>query len=456
MLYVHSLSIGYGRMGVKWAENLQRMGIDVFDDLPSPSPADAIRRANERRALEEPAAGAHERRSGVCRTVLWASVPTHARGWWEGQRPLIATMWEATRLPESFRETLHHFDVCIVPSEQNVELFSQFHSNVQKVPLGVDTSVWRPTPRRAPGMFFDFLIGGSGARKGTDLAFRAFQDAFPEGSWGDGPIPRLIMKSPKNEPYAADRVEIVGGRISDEAEVALYEAAHCYLQPSRGEGFGLQPAQAIAQGLPTILTDAHGQAEFAHLGIPLGSSLTKANYFIYGDAGEWWEPDYDGLVDRMRWVYDHYEDACATAEANAESMCREFSWEKSTARLVDVIGDSLFEDGPASGELGEWFTPDALLYRVEVDRRWACEIAGTNYQFEPGRTYWEPADVKRILFDAGVLAPACLAGIDHGLAEEQVAELGDYSASHSYCSSCHQRLNSQPTRADDLLVAANG
>ena len=43
---------------------------------------------------------------------------------------------------------------------------------------------------------------------------------------------------------------------TSDQEVDLFAEAHCYLAPSKGEGWGLCPHQAIAQGCPTVLTDA--------------------------------------------------------------------------------------------------------------------------------------------------------------------------------------------------------
>jgi hypothetical protein len=103
--------------------------------------------------------------------------------------------------PESFRESLHRFDTIMVPSEQNLELFSQFHPNVRYVPLGIDPAVWHYEDRMPTDRFFRFLIGGSGKRKGTELAV-AFKKLWgKEGSWGDGPIPMLMMKNPKAEQF---------------------------------------------------------------------------------------------------------------------------------------------------------------------------------------------------------------------------------------------------------------
>jgi glycosyltransferase involved in cell wall biosynthesis len=444
LLYVHHEAIGYGRMGVNVARELVKMGVDVFDHLPEPG------ELPPQRDLEHLAHLNSGKKSKICNVVCWQSVPTHARGWHRGQYPVISTMFETTALPESFRESLHNFGLVIVPSHQNAELFSRYHDNVKMVPLGVDPAVWHPEKRPEVGATFRFLIGGSGPRKGTDLAYKAFRAAFPSVPRG-GPTPILVMKSPRGgEGFAGPDIEIIGGRVSAETEVDIYASAHCYLQPSRGEGFGLQPLQAMAQGCPTILTAAHGHDSFAHLGIGIPATLAPAAYFIYGDAGEWWEPDFDALVDEMRWVYNHYDEACDRAALSADVIASEFTWANTAAAFVDAIGmDRLSAPATVDG----WYTPDTRLYEVVTNRDWRCEVAGATYLFEKGKSYREPADVKRIAFESGVLDPVCCTGEDTGLAPSQLEGVAAYSASHSFCPTCHQQLNSRPTRADVLEEA---
>jgi hypothetical protein len=38
---------------------------------------------------------------------------------------------------------------------------------------------------------------------------------------------------------------------------------------------------------------------------------------------------------------------------------------------------------------------------------------------------------------------------------EQLAQVGEYRASHSHCPFCHQQLNTRPTYADQLLAEMN-
>lgn len=440
LLHVHEQAIGYGRYGVELAKQLTALDVDVYDDLGEPD--------ETRPAHQVPFAGARTKRTNV---VAWISTPGHATGWYRDQYTVVSTMWEAQRLPESFRETLPEFDLIVVPSHHNVELFSRYHPNVKFVPLGVDPAMWHYQPR-TPAAEFRFLIGGSGPRKGTDLAYKAFRALWgKEGSWGSGPVPYLVMKSPKGGEYPGDRIEVVSGRISAQSEVDLYAGAHCYLQPSRGEGFGLQPLQALAQGLPTVLTAAHGHDSFAHLGLGIGATPARSAYFIYGDAGDWWEPDFDELCDRMRWVYENYDQAVDEGKSAAAAVANEFTWANTAARFVDAIGPERLSV-PYSGD-GSWHAPERLRYEVVVNRPWYCEIAGRAYRFTPGTPTYELADVKRVLWEAGILDDRCVQGDDTGLAPSQLLIRDRDTAAHAYCGTCHQRLGSQPTKADDLEVS---
>lgn len=428
LMYLHSKHMGYGRYGMCVSEEFEKMGITVYDDLQN--------RGTTAPEMEHIVPHLSGRRSGRSNVILWITVPPHARGWYKDQVSCIATMWEGMSLPESFRDTLHNFDTVVVPSPQNLELFSDFHPNVHYVPLGIDPARWKPEVRQAPGSQFRFLIGGSGARKGTDLAVRAFKELFgKEGSWGDGPVPNLVLKNPKGEAFYGPRIQMMTGRLSDDDETALYSSAHCYLQPSRGEGFGLQPLQAIAQGLPTILTGAHGHESFAEYGIPIGSKPVESDYFIYGNAGEWWEPDFDELMFWMRDVYDNWENHAARAKENAYKVGSQFSWANTAHGLVDAIGRERL--GPYEGS-EEWFTSEGLLFRTVTRVDHQCEIAGRDLVFLAGKEYWEIADVKRILMEAGKLDPSCLD--DGGLAAEQVARAGKYRAQYENCLACGKPL----------------
>lgn len=449
---VASPFLGYGRLGVYMAKTMREMGLTVYDEIALAPFLAGV-------SQEDRAAFGPERQAGLSNLVCWASLPNHIPGWYEGQIPTIVTMFEASHLPESFRENLSEFDTVIVPSLHNLELFSEHHDNVHYVPLGVDPDRWHYRERKAPGARFNFLCGGSGERKGADLAYRAFRRVFgQEGSWGSGPVPYLVLKQPKPDDLYGERVERVTGRITGEEERELYANAHCYVQPSRGEGFGLQPLQAMAQGCPTILTDAHGHAAFAHHGMGIGSSMAKAGYFIYGDAGQWWEPDFEELCETMYWTYHNYDEAVQRAKAESPKVLETYTWENTCNQMLDVLGRERLTTYVGTGS---WYAPPVKLYSVVTTRDYKAEIGGVIYVLLQGEERWVPMDVKRSMFDAGLLDPCCIppdrtidgsaVHDDMGLLPEQVAQIPGYLMRSSFCPTCDQKYGSGTTLVDELL-----
>lgn len=70
----------------------------------------------------------------------------------------------------------------------------------------------------------------------------------------------------------ARRMELSGyilwlGEISPESLPLIYQASDIFIFPSRFEGFGLPPLEAMASGTPVVLTDTEGVREYAQPGI---------------------------------------------------------------------------------------------------------------------------------------------------------------------------------------------
>jgi glycosyltransferase involved in cell wall biosynthesis len=445
-------------MGVKLAEAIERQGVDVFDDLPNPQGSGAQKFIPHTNG-----------KSATCGHVSWLSTPGHYRGHWQGQTTSLLSMWESNLLPEPFRESLDVFDTIVVPSQQNVDLFSRYHKNVKFVPLGIDPDQWYQTPRPTlDEPHFTFFISGGGYRKGSELVIDAFRKVF-DSRVPDGPAPRLFVHSAKASDFPKDeRIHLITGKLTDDEERALYAMAHCYVQPSRGEGFGMRPLQAIAQGCPTIATNAHGHAAFGHLiTYPLGWTLqeTPPQSFHHGPAGSWWEPNFDELCQAMEDVYLHYNWALSRARLNAQLCAQQFTWDKTATRYLNAIGRENLELPDV--EPTQWIEPVARRYLVRVNSTRFFEVGGMQYLLEPGKDYFEPADVKRVLFDGGHLDLACLPQnmridtgedgpgipmtmLETGLTPEQLADIPNYTGAHAMCPTCTQRLNTNPMTLEEM------
>lgn len=382
--YVHGDDIGYGRVGAGLAEALRRRGIEVDDTTPPDA------------AGPDRAPPSH---------AVWLSSPFHATGAWSGQRSTLISMWETDELPASFVGPLHRFEHVLVPSAENVSLFGAHHRDVRPITFGVDAGRWSYTSRPPTDDGFRFLVAGSGRRKGIDLAVDAFHRAFPDPT--PRPGVRLVVKGARNEQYASESVDVVAGTLTAAEERALYDSVHCYVQPSRGEGFGLQPLQALAMGIPTILTDAHGHRAYSQFGIPLAARRARADLFAFGECGSWWDVDPAHLASAMRATFGHYDRAVDDAGAASRRIAVELGWDRAASELLDVLGGSERLAAPLAGG-ATWQPFDDVTYRVVTRRDVAVRMVGGDLEFVGGHETFASPQVKRLLFESGALDDSCL------------------------------------------------
>ena len=305
-----------------------------------------------------------------------------------GQYRAAFTMWESDKLPDRFIHWFPQYDQIIAPCQHNVDLFSKYHPNVSYVPLGIDTSYWKPIKREANSTF-RFHAGGSGwQRKGLDIVVKAFRQLKL-------PNAELHIKAP---PHAKDTPEEVKGEniylhrqwvTQDEMRTWLNQA-DCYVAPSRGEGFGLIPLQTIALGIPTIISDTSGQAQFAHLatGVISGGKSVAKNF-----EGTWDEPSVTQLAEAM---LDHYRnDQSVKAKANAK-LATEFSWTNATKKLLAVLPTGKLLADPVEESI-------VIQIACRVNKTIKADIGKQSFFFEKGQEYTVSEDVFRILSKAGHL-----------------------------------------------------
>jgi glycosyltransferase involved in cell wall biosynthesis len=106
------------------------------------------------------------------------------------------------------------------------------------------------------------LLARLDAKKGVDLLIRAFHEATADddhASWkliiaGDGdPVFVSGLRSVAAAGAARDRV-IFTGWVANEAKLALIEGASLFALPSHQENFGISVAEAMACGVPVLVT----------------------------------------------------------------------------------------------------------------------------------------------------------------------------------------------------------
>jgi glycosyltransferase involved in cell wall biosynthesis len=268
-------------------------------------------------------------------------------------RWVLMQPWEYGSLPRAWLPALRRVDEVWANSRSTRDCYLEAGvppERVQVVPLGIDPAIFRPDVeplRLPPGPGFRFLfVGGTIHRKGFDLLLMAYARAFRPGD-GVG----LVVKDVGARSYY--RGETAGAQVAehrargypieylddalDERELArLYAACDCLVLPYRGEGFGLPVVEAMACGLPAIVTGGGPALDYATGATAFLVPARRAE-FPECRAGEtetvgrpWlWEPDPDSLVDLLRWAVADPATTRAKGAAASARIRAHFTWSQS-------------------------------------------------------------------------------------------------------------------------------
>lgn len=116
------------------------------------------------------------------------------------------------------------------------------------------------TDERPPGSKYLFYIGSAYPHKGLDLLIDAWSDLelqHPDLHLKIGGADDVFMERVKQNvrKRKLTRVEFLG-YVKEEELYRLYRDAAAFVYPTRFEGFGLQPLEAIQAGCPVVSSDA--------------------------------------------------------------------------------------------------------------------------------------------------------------------------------------------------------
>ncbi|HKQ71639.1 MAG TPA: glycosyltransferase family 4 protein [Polyangiaceae bacterium] len=153
------------------------------------------------------------------------------------------------------------------------------------VPPGIDLARWTMTERSLAGALPRVLfVGGDFARKGGDLLLEVFRAHFRG---------RCALDIVTRDPIAEeDGVSIHHGLNATSPRLLdLYRAASAFVLPTRGDCFSIASMEAMAVGLPVVVSKVGGiseivlEGETGHLiGPGNGPDLKSAIESLLGDA----------------------------------------------------------------------------------------------------------------------------------------------------------------------------
>ena len=374
------------------------------------------------------------------------------RGHW-----VVVQPWEYGSIPRDWVMPLRDLvDELWVPTAFVRNAFVRGGVPVQRVhvvPNGVDIDLFRPGVPALPlptakGVKFLF-VGGTIHRKGIDILLEAYAEAFADrddvclvvkdmggSSFYRGQTAGEMIRAFRQRLHAPE-VVYLDEDLEDAEMAALYCACDCLVHPYRGEGFGLPIAEAMACGLPVVVT-GHGAAlDFcdeanAYL-VPareVGLPDRRVGHLETVGVPTLAEPDVHALAAILRRVVAEPGEALRRGEQGRQRIVGGFTWDHAATlverRLRELRGRPIRR---LSGPAGTVHGHATALHEPARDRWVGGPLAAGRLRADvPAIVFAEPplpgVSLCAIVKNEEHNLPACLAGAKELFDEIVVVDTG--------------------------------
>lgn len=251
------------------------------------------------------------------------------------------TMVENTKVGKDWVEKCNKMNALFVPSPYLIDVFrdSGVTVPIRSVKQGIDPKKFPYMKRKKKSVFTFGSIGYMDERKNWKDLIQAFCSEFEPFE----PVELLIKNSNKYFEHMAfndRRIKVINDSMTFEQITELYSKFDCFVFPTHAEGSGLPPREAMATGLPVILTNWSGLEEVCDVRYNYPIDPISIDFpDVRGDE----QPGFQARLDVrevmywMRYVYENQKEAKEKGKKASEWMHREWNWDECAKDLLEKI-----------------------------------------------------------------------------------------------------------------------
>lgn len=281
---------------------------------------------------------------GPARAIIQVTVPSAYQTLYQQNYGCFA--WETEVVPPGWVEFLNSQSGIWVPTPWGKKVLenNNIHTPISILPNVADPCDVEPAQVTGVRGYTFLSICEPNFRKGWDILVNVFMQVF-NGNKDATLVLKMGTKEQalnrlrdiKKETGSTANVILVTEKLRDEQVKALIAACDCLVLPTRGEGWGLPIADAMAAGKPVIATPFGAPGTYMTYGnsyiLKYGMALVPENIPLYGRM-PLANPEPNHLADLMVHVFNNQEEAKAKGVIAAEDM-RMYSAKHIAAILED-------------------------------------------------------------------------------------------------------------------------
>lgn len=265
------------------------------------------------------------------------------------------SMLETTAIPQKWVKILNEkFDAVVVPDAfyEGVYVRSGVQIPIFVLPHGIfiDHLLKEPMKKARDSKVFTFgQTAAFNCRKNQELLIDAFHAEFKNdpqvrlklhGCWGDESYKKSLKEKVKR--LNAHTIEIIEKLFSETENTQFYKSLDCFVLLSKGEGFSVTPREALALGIPCILSNNTAHTTICKTGFVCSVPSyiqEKSDYrFYFGDedCGNCFSCTVEDARMALRDVYTNYQEYLGRAQ-QARPWVETYCWRNVKAKFLNLV-----------------------------------------------------------------------------------------------------------------------